>query len=242
MTEFLKSKGADLVGFADMRSIAWGDANELFYAISIGVALDPEVVSQIREGPTRQYYAEYRRANYLLDSLGDCAVQFLDEHGCQSKAFPATGAIGVAPETLVTTFPHKTPATRAGLGWIGKCALLVTEPFGSAVRITTVLTDAKLPTGIPTDESQCGDCNTCVTMCPGHAPSGVNWKVDLYRDSFFDPHSCLKMAIELARERTGIRTDETFCGVCMAVCPWTRKYIDRSTQPDTAADADKPRR
>ena len=43
-----------------------------------------------------------------------------------------------------TVMPHKTVAVHAGLGWIGKSALFVTEKYGSAVRLTSVLTDAPL--------------------------------------------------------------------------------------------------
>ena len=37
---------------------------------------------------------------------------------------------------------YKMLATLAGIGWIGKNALLVTKEQGSAVRFTAVLTDA----------------------------------------------------------------------------------------------------
>ena len=33
-------------------------------------------------------------------------------------------------------------ATLSGMGWIGKCALLVNDSYGTAVRYITVLTDA----------------------------------------------------------------------------------------------------
>jgi len=40
-----------------------------------------------------------------------------------------------------SSMPQKTIATRAGLGWIGKTALLITPQFGSAIRLNSVLTD-----------------------------------------------------------------------------------------------------
>jgi len=157
--------------------------------------------------------------------LGNCAVQFLETRGHKTKWFAAT-SVGIEPKTLSTRLPHKTAATRAGLGWIGKCALLVTKPFGSAVRITTVLTDAKLSGGAPIDSSKCGKCTICVDACPSLAPSGKNWQVDLHRDSFFDAFACRKTARELAAKRVGIH--ETLCGICIAVCPWTQKYIEKA--------------
>jgi epoxyqueuosine reductase QueG len=49
---------------------------------------------------------------------------------------------GIDFETHSTKLPQKTVATLVGLGWIGKCALLVSEPFGSDIRLNRVLTDA----------------------------------------------------------------------------------------------------
>ena len=224
LTTFLQCNGADIVGFADLQNIAPDVRDNFLFGISIAVALNSQIISEIQDGPTKPYYAEYERANQLLDTLGHYAVEFLQEQGYKAKWSAAT-SVGIAPKTLSTRLPHKTTATRAGLGWIGKCAVLVTRTFGSAVRITTVLTDAELPAGDPIDSSQCGNCTACVDACPSHAPSGKNWQVGLHRDSFFDPFACRTAALELAGNRIGIQ--ETLCGICIAVCPWTQKYLER---------------
>ncbi len=218
----LRSNGAEMTGFADLQDVASDVGDNFPYGISIAVALNPQIISEIQDGPTKRYYAEYERANHLLDTLGHCAVQFLEERGYKAKWCAAT-SVGIDPETLSTRLPHKTTATRAGLGWIGKCALLVTKQFGSAVRITTVLTDAQLPTNHPVDVVLCGKCTACVDACPAHAVSGKDWRIDLHRDAFYDPFACRKTAIEQMVKNTGIR--ETLCGICIAVCPWTQKYV-----------------
>jgi epoxyqueuosine reductase QueG len=119
--------------------------------------------------------------------------------------------------------------TLAGLGWIGKCALLITEDFGSAIRLNRVLTDAPLPTGTPIVASRCRDCRACVDACPGRAPTGEPWQQGKPRDLFFDAFACRRAAREMAQEKTGIIG--TFCGICVAACPWTQKYIRRSIEP-----------
>jgi len=223
-TGLLRSRGADLVAFADLHDIPSDVRHGLPFGISIAVALNPKIISGIQDGPTKEYYDEYNRANHLLNSLGRFAAEFLEERGHQAKSFAATD-VGIDPRTHSTPLPHKTVATRAGLGWIGKCALLVTKPFGSAARITTVLTDAELPTGDPVNTSQCGDCRVCVDACPADAPSGKNWQVDVHRDSFFNAFACCKTARAMSSERIGILI--TICGICIAVCPWTKKYCTR---------------
>ena len=236
----LQSAGASLVGYADISSIPAEYRENMPFAVSIAVALDAQIISEIRNGPTQRYWGEYQRTNALLANIGDRAVEFLHTQGYIGKTliptivnYDAMLRMGVSynPETLSAAFPHKTAATLSGLGWIGKCALLVTREYGSAVRLTTVLTDAKLPAGKPVTESRCGNCTACVDACPGHAPSGKKWQTGMPRESFFDAFACRKTAYEQA-EKIGVR--ETICGICIAACRRTRKYLRKSgiPQPD----------
>jgi epoxyqueuosine reductase QueG len=221
--EVLLNKGASLVGFADLIEIPAEARHAKRFAVSIAMALDASIIANIRDGPTREYYSEYKRVNALLSDLGKLTSSLIRDQGYQAIPKEPTG-VGIDPKTHSTALPHKTVATRAGLGWIGKCALLVTKEYGSAIRLTTVLTDAQLETAIPTDHSLCGDCVICVNLCPGNAPTGKNWNVKLYRDSFFDFSACRRAARESAAK---IGIDDTVCGICISVCPWTLKYIER---------------
>lgn len=222
----LLDKGASLVGFSDLSKIPSDTRDFVRYAVSIAVALNPAIIAGISEGPTREYHLEYKRANVLLSDLADYAAKMIRNLGY--RAIPkAPTNVGIDARTQSTILPHKTVATRAGLGWIGKCALLVTREYGAAIRLTTVLTDAELETAVPMDQSLCDDCEACVKFCPGGAPSGKNWKVNLNRDSFFDAFACAGAARECAIKRMGI--DDTICGICISVCPWTIKYIENKT-------------
>ncbi|MBT4485041.1 MAG: epoxyqueuosine reductase, partial [Candidatus Latescibacteria bacterium] len=175
----LYEKGASLVGFADLSELRAEVPHSLTYGISIAVALNQSVVARIVRGPTREYLEEYRRVNGLLNNLAAYAASTLEENGYKAYAIKSTVSSidKELPETLRTPLPHKTVATRAGFGWIGKNALLVTKQYGSAVRLASVLTDAELDTGCPANESRCGDCTECVDVCPVHAPSGRKWNV-----------------------------------------------------------------
>jgi epoxyqueuosine reductase len=222
---FLQSKGADLVGFANLQEIPTDIRDNLPFGVSIAVALKPDIINGIQDGPNQPYYEEYQRANHLLDMLGSRAAHFLEQGGYKASSFAATNA-GIDPQTLSTRLPHKTAATRAGLGWIGKCALLITREFGSAIRLTTVLTDAYLSTGEPVDTSQCGDCTTCVDICPGRAISGRHWQAGIPRESLYNAFTCRETAREFERIRKGI--SDNICGMCINACPWTKKYLERA--------------
>ena len=224
LRSLLIKKGASLVGFADLVEVPAEVRDSMRFAVSMAVALDAAAISTIRDGPTDPYYVEYRKANALLTGLGKAASILIADHGYKAVPKKPTHA-GIDPKTQSTILPHKTVATRAGLGWIGKCALLVTEEYGSAIRISTVLTDAPLEACVPVNDSLCGDCTLCVESCPGKAPSGKNWEVGLHRDSFFDVFACERASRERAVAK--LNFDDTFCGICISICPWTKKYLER---------------
>ena len=233
--KMLIEHGADLVGFADLTAIPTKDRMDLGRALSIAVALSPGIVSRIAQGPTKEYFREYRRVNALLSGLSHRAAKLLRERGFAAVALePTTEEFDAV--RLRAGLSHKIAATRSGLGWIGKNALVITKPFGSAIRLTTVLTDAPIETGPPCDESICGTCTACVEICPAQAPSGTNWRLGLYRDDFFDAWACCRKATEFC-EREEI--DSTICGICIEACPWTRKYLQRASGHEPQASRQK---
>ncbi len=211
-------EGASLVGFANLAGIS--PEADMPFGISIAYALDPKVISQIASGPTSEYAALYHRANDMLNKLGEMAEEMIASKGYKAKRIPST--IKVDPNKLFTPLPHKTTATRAGLGWIGKCALLVTKPFGSAVRLASVLTDMELPVGVPIESSKCGSCASCVKACPVNAPTGKEWDVRLKREDFFKVELCYD---ETAKNANSPEIGAMICGMCIAACPWTKAYI-----------------
>lgn len=230
VTDYLLSRGAGLVGYANLTRLPGEVRDEMPGAIAFAVPLRAEIVAGLSNGPTREYYEEYKLVNRLLSKLSEGLALLLREHGFRAISSPATTE-NFDPLTCSTVLPHKTVATLAGLGWIGKCALLVTEEFGSAVRINRVLTNAPLSPARPVEFSRCGDCSSCVVACPGHAPRGREWQSGIRREEFFDADRCRRTALALATQRTGIPS--TFCGICIAVCPWTRKYLQRHAAKKT---------
>lgn len=219
----LKEQGADLVGFANIIDLPAEMTGGLPAAVSIAVRLDPSVVIEISNGPTKRYYKEYGRINEFLGKLCRQIADLLTTCGRQAEAIEATtGNFDI--HTLSMPLQHKTIATRAGLGWIGKSALLITEEYGPAIRLGSVLTDAEFETGEPVDMSRCGDCRRCVDCCPAGAIAGPNWSVGAPRDSMYDAFACRETAMRLSKQQ-GI--ESTICGICINVCPWTQKYVLR---------------
>jgi len=217
----LTSEGSVPVAAADLCGFSNYPFPDLPVAVSIGYPLSPVIIREMNKGPTEDYIREYTRVNNELSRLSDLCVRFLHDEGFRAVAIEPTLPM-VDRNHLHAVFPHKTAATRAGLGWIGKCALLVTKKFGSAIRFTTVCTNAPLETGEPVIHSQCGDCSICTDSCPCKAPSGKNWEPTLHRDQFWDADACF-LQCEKTQERRGVSAQ--VCGICITVCPYTQRYI-----------------
>ena len=219
LKKVLYENGADLVGFADLRGIKGSDFP---YGVSVAIAVSPEVILSIEEGPSRSYFDEYHHLNAKLNHLVRAGAEYLKDRGFKARAQTTDTVIEFAEHR--TALPHKTVATRAGIGWIGKCAVLVTKKYGSAVRLSSLITDAPLTYGTPVDIGLCGQCSLCKDNCPAHAVSGELWSVNKERKDLYDPDLCRKKARELSFAH--IQEEITLCGKCIQVCPFTRKYIN----------------
>ncbi|MDR1800805.1 MAG: 4Fe-4S dicluster domain-containing protein [Lachnospiraceae bacterium] len=219
----LTGLGADIVGFGDLRELPADVRRDMPYGICVAVKFPPDVIKGISELPTKEYHEWYNLLNERLDKILESGAEFI--RGLDYNAFALTrAAVGSWEGKLRTTLPHKTVATRAGIGWIGKSALLVTKEYGSMIRLSTILTDAPIKTAKPINKSKCGGCLICTKACPAGAITGKLWNKDMPRDEFFDAEKCRIKARERSKEGFGAE-NVTICGKCIEVCPWTRRHL-----------------
>lgn len=222
LRQLLTQMGADLVGFGDVSGLAPDGYQK---AVVAAIALPLEIIDEIPVGPTPEYLQTYKDYNHRLEEMNRAAAAFLQEQGYRSLALCGENAPW-SRETMASPFPYKTSATRAGLGWVGKCALLVTPEFGSAIRLTVTLTDAPLEVAQPITQSRCGDCTACMDACPGSAVKGTLWEAGMPREALVDIPACDSAARALAQQTLGYPT--TICGRCFAACPYTKAYEARA--------------
>lgn len=212
----LYQEGADIVRFVDISSLTAGQTGGHSRAVLLGMALSGEFVRAMYEGRpdvAEEYLEKEERVEALADRLADslraqgyrarsqseaCNL----ENGCAERAY-------IDPELVqgISVVPQKTIARLAGLGFIGKNNLLVTEAYGCALAMCTVLTDAPVtvepPRPLPV---QCGSCTVCRDVCPTGAIRGRCWSPDTVREDLVDVSKCA-------------------CALrCMVHCPWTRRY------------------
>ena len=219
---YLKYLGCNIVGFADLRCLTKEARQNFDYGVLIALSFSKEAMRDNKNGLPQKYYEELNPMTQRLKDLAKLTEQYLTDKGY--KALAKITSTVVSDENFRTVLPHKTVATLSGIGWIGKCAMLVTEEVGSALRLVVVLTNAQLECGTPVTKSKCPpDCTVCVNVCPGKAPLGGLWEVGVDRDSFFDAHACHAAARTRTRELLDI--DEPRCGLCVSNCPFTKNAL-----------------
>lgn len=109
-------------------------------------------------------------------------------------------------------------ARKAGIGWVGKNANLITKQNGSFYFLAEVITDLELLPDGPVKDF-CGTCTKCIDACPTSA---------IVSEKIIDGSKCISYAtIELKNEIPEYfqnkMEDWMFgCDICQDVCPWNR--------------------
>jgi epoxyqueuosine reductase len=221
------SLGADYFGVADLSSahvfiLARGGERVARYkgAVTIGMRLQDSLVDLLldddKAAAILYKHNSYDVVNLALDQMALRVANTLQRNGFD--AFPIPASKRTDDEHISGIFSQKLAAHLAGLGWIGKRCLLVTQDHGPRVRWVTVLTDAPLnPTGSPM-EPRCGSCTACLDICPVQAFTGRPFTPDEPREARFDAAACDRYFKEMEREKS-----VAVCGLCLWVCPHGRK-------------------
>lgn len=145
--------------------------------------------------------------------------------GVRLKALAAwiDEASGATSRGFVDTGPvlERAWAERAGVGWIGKNANLLTRELGSWLLLGEILTTAELPADRGPHEDFCGSCTACLDACPTGA---------IVADGVVDSAACISYwTIEHrgpvpAERREGMGSWIFGCDVCQDVCPWNVRF------------------
>jgi epoxyqueuosine reductase QueG len=224
-----KEHGADLFGVADLTSAVdfvckqGGERLKEFpRAISVGIHLSDAVVDELHRhddpGAILPYEALYRSVNSHLDKAAMLLARIIQEEGYEACPIPASQTVDSSK--LTGKVSHKLVANLAGLGWVGKNCLLITQDYGPRIRLSSVLTDAPLRAGSRMDED-CGSCLACVRFCPVTALTGVPFEPLEPREVRFTAELC----DGYMTKRAGLLGVQGLCGLCVYVCPRGRTHV-----------------
>ncbi len=193
----IKEWGADFVYFVDTSLLPKDVVEGYSCVVLYGKALSKEYIRDMKDDQVPKH-KEVNNVERKMDALAVKVSEQLEAEGYKSTAKLTSGVL-----------PHKTVALRAGLGFIGKNNLLVTDQYGCALMMGKVLTTAPFTAkSQEPKEPQCGDCHICANVCPTHALHGRNWDVKTTRDEIINRKLCV------------------LCLKCMVNCPYTVKYIN----------------
>lgn len=136
-------------------------------------------------------------ADSIIEVKGRKLKDFLFSEGYKSKM------ISYNPGLYL-----KDSAALAGIGPIGKNNLLISDRFGSQVRLRALVTDAPLSLGRPIFESKyCKDCDICAKSCPSEA----------LNDGRYNKMRCLsysQLHLSVLSDKSDI-----WCNICIESCP-----------------------
>ena len=176
--------------------------------VMIGVQHDYEElkhVPDIRGGKdvTRQYLRAAAAAKKV--------AAWIREQGYQADAVtgPMTGKILMIP-----------PAIACGFGELGKHGSIINKEFGSAFRLSAVLTDAPFASTPPREfgvDDFCSRCRVCENACPPEAITPEKQTVRGVDKWYVDFERCIPYFAETSG-----------CAICIAVCPWSLPTVGLS--------------
>ena len=225
--EFLKSKGAEVVGFASLEGIK-NVPKEYPNSILIGIPIEKEALKTIYTDDQSIYVESMKSLALKLNEIVLEGEDYIKENMHYNALAMSRERVAKDFEGLASKIPHKTTGTRSGLGWIGRCALLISPKYGAALRLSTILTDMPIKVGTPIDDSLCDDCTDCQDACPVDAINEVKWNSRREREEYFDAEKCFEFIKKEMKRTHG----KSLCAKCGLACPYTKEYLDIKTDRD----------
>lgn len=175
------------------------------YAIVLGFTHDYENLdSAPHEDAYYEVMVQYARAGLTCKLLANWIRE--QGHFAEAKMGPNTEDVLMIP-----------PAIAAGMGELGKHGSMIHRSMGANFRLSMVLTDMPLEVDAPDifgAEDFCASCQVCTAACPPGAISPEKQLVNGVEKYYVDFDKCLPYFI-----------DYKTCGICLAVCPWSRPGI-----------------
>lgn len=205
---YAREKGADLVGIKRMRDewVFEGFEVKEKWIIVLGLMMEYEVLVKVPE-PEGQ--------NAVMKTYADGDIWAWEiSNWLRSKGWSAQGYCGpmASPVSMIPV------ALAAGFGELGKHGSIINRTLGSNVRLAYVLTDIPL---VDEDEEDdfgadgfCMSCQICTRACPPDAILPEKQTVRGVEKWYVDFDKCVPFF-----------NDHGGCGICIAVCPWSRPDI-----------------
>lgn len=204
-----------IYGFTDIKYSEYADTYQsaLVFAVPHGELLNMETYSE------EKFERGIQDAKKVVEEISEHLKRILDEHEIPYEVPPLAQKDEAG---LIAPFSFKFAAVNAGIGWIGKNDVVITERYGPRVRLAVILIDAPFVYGRKIRKSSCPeDCRKCVDACPYKALHNVSWNIDSLRSDLIDYRLCNE------KRSLYVKTHgrKNACGLCMAACPFGTERV-----------------
>lgn len=219
--QMIQHWGVTLVGFGDVSCGLAKEFRHMPKAISLAIKHPPLAGGMIEKAGVAAYSNQFSDIDIKLEKIQKKIVTFLRLHGWRALAIPPDSDRRDMRfvSRLFPLFQHKTAATCAGLGWVGKNGLLVTREYGARLSWATVLTDTPLEVALePYRKGQCNSCSRCVKACPAGAIYPEEWVREDVVKTKVNVEACAQQ-LKKNYQALGLY----ICGLCITACPLSRK-------------------
>lgn len=218
LKNYLINEGASKVGFADVNGLA-SEFIDLPNGISLVLKLPKETMDYLEEDDFKSYWKSFHKKVAELKEISIKGEEYIKNLGYDAYALTMERN-ECDMQKLLSILPYKTIATKSGMGWIGRSALLVTPEYGSAITLCGILTDMPLEFDTPITDSECDDCTNCQDACPVDAINPQKWNDRLNRKDIIDIETCSEYIIDQYKNGLG-------CTKCMLECRITQEYLKK---------------
>ena len=183
--------------------------------IAIALAYPTQIREEIPKDEKRGMFARASWGVDYHDILQEKMKQLVTF--IESLQPPAGEVWRFAPQVDTGEFVDVAVAQRAGLGFVGRNGLLITEEFGSFVYLGEIVTNLVFEPDKP-GVFACGECTRCIKACPTKALLG---------DGSMNAKRCLSYQTQTKgtmpeEYRKKIRNVIYGCDICQMVCPYNQ--------------------
>ena len=172
----------------------------------------PKKTQQDLTAPILSKYAFGTDYHFIMKDKLKTLLQFIQQEfpNCNGRPF-----VDSAPVL------ERAWAKKAGLGWIGKNSILISQKHGSFFFIGELILDIELPyDDIKLVHNHCGNCTKCIDACPTKA---------IVAERVVDARKCISYQTIELRGDLDESLNKQFenrvfgCDICQDVCPWNLK-------------------
>lgn len=185
--------------------------------ISIALAYPTKAQEEIPRDEKRGMFARASWGIDYHDILRDRLQKLITFIQSEAESLQQEAQWRFAPQVDTGELIDVSVAQRAGLGFIGRNGLLITEEFGSFVYLGEIVTNIEFAVDQPVPFG-CGDCMRCVKACPTKALLG---------DGRMNAQRCLSYQTQTKgmmpeEYRKKMRNVIYGCDICQLVCPYNQ--------------------